>query len=515
MKALTAAEMREVDRRTIEMGIPGIVLMENAGHRVVEFLERTFAPLAAQRIAILCGKGNNGGDGLVIARQLYTRFPPAELHVVLLAAPEDLKGEAAENLRMLKACGCPLEREITEGARRATLVIDALLGTGISGPPAGRMLEGIRALATQFPLARLVAVDMPSGLDSDTGTSPGEHVRADYTVTFTAPKLGQVLPPNCDAVGKLIVGAIGSPPPLYEHVSTAVTQPCGFLRLLAPRQPGGHKGDYGHVLVIAGSRGKTGAAAMAGMAALRAGAGLVTVASAESAISAIASHAPEIMTAPLPETAEGGISQRAFDYGRLAGIVKGKDVIALGPGLGVEAETVDVARRAVREFEQPMVIDADALNALAGGIPDCGGRFRVLTPHPGEMARLTAKSAKEIQAGRLAAAREFAAQHGVCLLLKGQRTVIAFPGGGTWINPTGTPAMGTGGTGDILTGLIAGMLSQFPGDREAAILAAVYLHGLSGELAAAELGEKPVIATDLLGYLPGALEECARFPHRL
>jgi ADP-dependent NAD(P)H-hydrate dehydratase / NAD(P)H-hydrate epimerase len=509
MKVLTAAQMREVDRRTIEMGIPGVVLMENAGHRVVELLAEKFAPLAAQRIAILCGKGNNGGDGMVVARQLFTRFQARALHVVVLAAPEDLKGDAAQNYRMLQVCGCPVAREIPAEARLATIVVDALLGTGISGPAAGAMLDAIREINRGFPLAKVVAVDIPSGMPSDSGEPLGEHARADYTVTFTAPKPAHVLAPNCDAVGELRVAAIGSPPQLHhadddadDSIWLSLVQPAMFGHLLAPRPRAGHKGSFGHVLAIAGSHGKTGAAAMCGMAALRSGAGLVTVASEESAIPVIAGHAAELMTEPLSS-------------GRLAAIVENKDVIAIGPGLGTDPETVALVRRAFAEFAQPMVVDADALNALAGAKWSGAGKLRVLTPHPGEMARLCGKTTAEVSADRLAAARGLATERQVTVVLKGERTLIAFPDGRVWINPTGTPAMGTGGTGDILTGMIAGFLGQFPKDPGQAIAAAVYLHGLAGELGAAALTEKCLVATDLLRYLPAALEECARFPHRL
>ena len=493
MKVLTAAQMREVDRRTAEMGIPGIVLMENAGHRVVEFLAERFAPLSAQRIVVLCGKGNNGGDGLVVARQLHTRFHPQALDVVLLAAPEDLKGDAAANFRMLAACGCPVSRQIPADARNATLVVDALLGTGINGPAAGIMLEGIREINSGFPLAKVVAVDIPSGMPSDSGEPVGERARADYTVTFTTSKVGQVLPPNCDGAGELVVGPIGSPPELYEDVWLSLLEPEMFEELLAPRPKAGHKGTFGHVLVVAGSRGKSGAAAMTGLGALRAGAGLVTVASESSAIPVIASHAPELMTAPLDN----------LDH-----LIEGKTVIAMGPGLGRGPEIEAMVARTVAEFEHPMVLDADALGWQAtknDGLP----RVRILTPHPGEMARLTGKTTAEIQNDRVGAARAFATDRQVTLLLKGQRTVIAFPDGRVWINPTGTPAMGTGGSGDVLTGMIAGFLAQFPGQPDQAVAAAVYLHGLAGEIGARALGEKCLIATDILRYLPDAMEECA------
>ena len=244
MKILTAAEMREVDRRTVEAGIPGIVLMENAGHRVVEFLAERFAPLAEQRIVVLCGKGNNGGDGLVVARQLHTRFAPASLHVVLLADPGELKGDAAANYNMLLAAGGPVEREIPAEARTATLVVDALLGTGVSGAATGRMLEGIREINHGFPLAKVVAVDIPSGMPSDSGEPSGEFARADYTVTFTAPKVAHGLPPNCDRVGELIVGAIGSPPELYADARLALVEPAMFRAAAGASRP---RGSQGHL----------------------------------------------------------------------------------------------------------------------------------------------------------------------------------------------------------------------------------------------------------------------------
>ncbi len=357
MKVLTAAEMREVDRLTIEAGIPGIVLMENAGHRVMEFLGERFAPLSAQRIVVLCGKGNNGGDGLVIARQFHTRVCPAELHVVLLAAPEELQGDAAANYRMLTACGCPVHTEIPAEARCATLVIDALLGTGVVGAASGAMLEGIRAINRDFPLAQVLAVDIPSGMPSDGAAAGGETARADYTVTFTAPKVAQVMPPNCDAVGELVVRPIGSAASLYEKVWLSLLEPAMFRELLAPRAPSGHKGTYGHALIVAGSRGKSGAAAMSGLAALRAGAGLVTVASAASAIAEISMHAAELMTEPLRETESGVIALNAA----LASAAEGKTVIAVGPGLGRAPHIGALVHGLVESCAQPMVLDADAL----------------------------------------------------------------------------------------------------------------------------------------------------------
>ncbi|MDP8979814.1 MAG: NAD(P)H-hydrate dehydratase [Acidobacteriota bacterium] len=498
MKVLTAAQMREVDRRTIEAGIPAAILMENAGCRVVEFLEHTFAPLRNHRIAILCGKGNNGGDGLVIARQLFTRIRPRALHVVLA-------GDAPEHIGMLAAAGCEVLHEITPDARRATLVIDALLGTGLRGPAEGRAAEFIREINTGFPDATVIAVDVPSGVQSDAHTVTGDAVRARYTVTFTAPKPCLVLPPACDHAGHVEVAPIGTPPDLYEKdnsIFLALSGPRVFAELFSPRKSDSNKGNYGHVLTIAGARGKTGAAAMAGIAALRAGAGLSTVATAASALPSVAAYSPEIMTEPLAETDTGAISEHA----PLQHILEKKTVVTCGPGLGTHPETVAFVRKLANDLTIPVVIDADALNALDVAQFSPAGP-RVLTPHPGEMARLVGKTIPEVQADRVETARTFARAHTVYVVLKGSRTIIATPAGLAWINPTGSPALATGGTGDVLTGLIAGLIAQFEDRLEQAVLAAVWLHGRAGELAANALGEKSAIATDLFRFLPEAMRE--------
>ena len=513
MKILTAAEMREVDRRTIELGVPGLVLMENAGHRVVEFLARHYAPLEAQRIVVLCGKGNNGGDGMVVARQLHTCVRPKSLDVILAGDPGEMKGDAAANYRMLQAVGCPVLFQIKPAMETATLIVDALLGTGILGPATGRSLELIRTINEGFPLAEVVSVDIPSGLDSDSPNPPGEAVHASHTVTFTAPKRCQVLSPACELVGKLHVAQIGSPSELYEKdpaIFLALSEPALFAHLFRPRVRDSNKGLYGHVLVIAGGRGKTGAAAMSGMGALRAGAGLVTVASAGSAIAQIASHAPELMTEPLPETEDGSISMRMLDP--LSVLIDKKNVVAIGPGMGRNPETGQLIRRLVNELTRPMVVDADGLNALDAKTLRVPGP-RIFTPHPGEMARLTTSTVADVQADRIGCARAFAQERSVYLVLKGNRSVIASPKGNVWINPTGSPAMASGGTGDVLTGLIAGLVAQFPEQFEAALLAAVYLHGRAGELGAARLGEKALMATDLFEFLPEAMREVADLSH--
>jgi hydroxyethylthiazole kinase-like uncharacterized protein yjeF len=504
MKVLTAAQMREVDRRSSELGVPSLVLMENAGQRVVDVLAHKYAPLREQRIVVICGKGNNGGDGLVVARQLYTRFRPRTLDVVLAGDPAEMEGDAAANYQMLEAVGCPVTFEFTPQMETATLIVDAVLGTGIHGAARGRALELIRDINDRFPLADVVSVDLPSGLDSDSGVPAGETVHASHTVTFTAPKLCHVLSPACELCGELHVASIGSPPELFEQdagIYLSLSGPALFAHLFRPRVRDSNKGLYGHALVIGGSRGKSGAAAMAGIAVLRAGAGLVTVASTEGALGSIAAHAPEIMTEPL-----------GFDEAARARMLERKNVVAIGPGLGQDPGTVQFVRMMVEQTQLPMVVDADGLNALAGR-PTRYRWPRIFTPHPGEMSRLNGRSIAEIQADRIATARAFATDRDVYLVLKGNRSIIAAPDGRVWINPTGSPAMATGGTGDVLTGLIAGLIAQFPDQIDAALLAAVYLHGRCGELGAAKLGEKSLIATDLFEFLPEAMREVADHSH--
>ena len=523
VKVLTASQMREVDRITIEeLGVPGMVLMENAGSSVVRVLEEKFPPLAQERITILCGKGNNGGDGFVVARHL--KMKGHSPHVILFADPGILKGDARSNYDiLLKNRITPaMARNADEWARLraelsgATLLIDAILGTGLSGPVEGFLLEVINDINGSFPQIPLVAVDIPSGLGSDAGALLGESLRARCTVTFTAPKWSQVLAPSCERVGELHVMPIGTPPSIIAGI------PDAYLNLLSeddlepfvrPRDAESHKGDYGHVLVVGGSRGKSGAAALSALGALNAGAGLVTVATAFSILSIVAGFAPTIMTEPLPETDTGSISLAAFDYGRFAAVVAEKSVMAIGPGISTNPSTVEFVRRALKDFPKlPIVIDADGLNAFAGAAdlladPLKGtGRKLVLTPHPGEMARLSGISKQQVQANRVETARNFAMKHQVCLVLKGNRTLIAEPGGQVYVNPTGNPGMATAGTGDVLTGMIAGLLAQHPNAPvEKVVSAAVFWHGAAGDAAAEIRGELSLTATDLLQALPRAL----------
>lgn len=442
MKVLTAAQMREVDRLTIERGIPAEHLMERAGQRVFEVLESEFAPIEQQRAVVFCGQGNNGGDGQVLARLLRKRGVPVEV------VTADGTAQATDH--------------------SATIVVDALLGTGFRTPVEGRYLGLIRSINQDFPAAKVVAVDLPSAM----------MVRADITVTFTAPKVEHYLAPeSAQTVGRLIVAQIGSPAELVQS-DLEVSEAHDFAPLFRPRKKDANKGNFGHVLVIGGAHGKTGAAAMSGLAALRMGAGLVTVASSGG------TFVPELMTESLED----------FRLER-------KTVIAVGPGLGPNRDLVE---KLMKEAAVPMVIDADGLNSIAGTDFRGRGVQTILTPHPGEMTRLIGGKFTD----RLATAREFAQKRNLCVVLKGYHTLIAFPDGRVWINPAGTPALAKGGTGDILTGLVAGMLAQFPSDLETAVRAAVWLHGRAGEIGAEELTEPCLIATDLLRFLPRAIREC-------
>ncbi len=521
MKILTAAEMQRIDRLTTERyGVPTLTLMESAGRGVVEFLQERFSPLDQQRIVILCGKGNNGGDGMVVARLL--RDQGLRPRVLLFTAPTDFRGDAAASYAQLVPSGPPdivagpvSWQALASSLSRATLFIDALLGTGLSKPMEGFLLGVVRDINTNFPAAKVVAVDLPSGMSADSGELIGEHIRTDYSVTFTAPKVAHVFPPACEQVGEWVVKQIGTPPEVLEDdpaLNLNFPLRRDFAWVKKPRPAASNKGNFGHVLLLAGSVGKTGAAALAAHAALRAGAGLVTVATAKSAQPTIASLGMEFMTEGLAETEVGSISFRALDDQHLDKLVAGKTVLAVGPGIGSHPETAELVRAVVNQYPLPVVLDADGLNAIAGHMEFFRQDVRpagatVFTPHPGEMARLTGKTVGAIQSQRVAVAREFSHHFGVTLVLKGFRTLVATPDGKVEVNPTGNPGMATGGTGDVLTGLTAGLLAGFPSHPPGEVAAAaVYLHGLAGDLAAEELGQPSLLAGDLLEKIPRAYQ---------
>jgi NAD(P)H-hydrate epimerase len=511
MRILTCSEMREADRRAIQdVGIPARVLMENAGRAVVEAMRKRIDDLESLSTVIVCGKGGNGGDGLVVLRTLASLGYDAR--AVVLAPFEGLSAEALDNLQSALKLGLAVESAPTAdawadalaGVASADVIVDAIFGIGLAEAPRGiyeRVLEDLNALD-----AFGVAVDVPSGLSSDAGSIPGVAFEADLTVALGAPKVCHFLPPASEICGALEVVDIGIPPELLEGGEPRLETIDGeaLAELVPRRRPNSHKGTYGHLLIVAGSVGKTGAAVMAAEAALRTGVGLVTVASAKSAIPMMATRVPEAMWEPLPETESGALARSAKP--RLLELLHSRDALALGPGLGTEEETVALVHEIVAALETPAVVDADGLNALARR-PDAFSTVApsmALTPHPGEAGRLLASTAKEVTRDRLRAVRRLARDRGAHVLLKGHRSLVSDPNGNVRVNLTGNPGMATGGTGDVLTGVVGSLLAQGVEIGDALALAA-HVHGLAGDFAAAEVGKTSLVATDVIQKLPAAL----------
>jgi len=517
VKIVTAAEMREIDRVTSErFAVPSLTLMENAGSAVVRFILADYPQ--AKRVGVICGKGNNGGDGFVVARKLVEAG--RAVHVLLLCDPSELRGDAAAMFNIMSELlqstslaplivrdATQLESPGSVKVFAADVIVDAILGTGFH-PPVTSLYASVIATMNQAA-APIIAVDIPSGADADAKrpqTKDGDRSRANAVVTFTAPRPAHIFAALTN--GPIVIAPIGSPPEaLVSQLGLHLSTPIDFAPLLAPRKPDANKGSYGHVLVIGGSIGKAGAAAMAGFSALRAGAGLSTVATPKSVLATVASFHPELMTEPLAETERGTISLQAVGPGLDA--LLARKTIAIGPGLSLNAETAEFVRTVGTRGDKSLVIDADGLNAFAGSADKLNGRGRtlVITPHPGEMSRLTGLTIADVQSNRLEVSRNFAREHELIVVLKGHRTLIAAPDGAIWVNPTGNPGMATGGTGDILTGMIAGLLAQHPQQPLEATALAVYLHGLTGDLAREAVGEQSLVATDLVRFLPQAFSE--------
>jgi ADP-dependent NAD(P)H-hydrate dehydratase / NAD(P)H-hydrate epimerase len=505
MKIVSTQEMRAVDRVTSErFGVPSLTLMENAGAAVADYVLSHY--VAARRVVVFCGKGNNGGDGFVAARRLQESG--IKVQVILLADPADLHGDAAAMLGKLQSppiaarSSAELKSEQVRLAMQADLYLDAVLGTGFKPPVSGLYADAIALMnASQVPV---IALDIPSGADADAmGPQGGTIARADAIVTFTAPRPAHVF--SMLTAGTTVVADIGSPEEaIVSALQLNVITARDVAPFVAPRPAESNKGDYGHVLVVGGSLGKSGAAAMGGMAVLRAGAGLSTVATAKSVLGTLAGFHPELMTEPLPETDAGAISIRAQD--RIEVLSKGMTVLAIGPGISRDSETAELVRALAAKLQLPMVVDADGLNAFQGRTAKLNGKGRtlVITPHPGEMARLAGCTIAEVQKDRLGTARKFAREHELIVVLKGHRTLVVRPDGEAWVNTTGNAGMATGGTGDILTGMVAGMIAQHSKDAFAAVLAAVHLHGLAGDVMRERVGEHSLVATDLLQGLPEA-----------
>lgn len=522
MKALTAAEMREVDRLTAERcGISSLQLMENAGTRFLEFLRACYDDMAARRTAVLCGKGNNGGDGFVVARHLQEKgLKPS---VYLFAKQEAVRGDAAENLERLEKSGVTVQKitglaewdAVRPQVAKSYVIVDALLGTGLKGKAEGLLasvIEDVNRIsrnATSLRPEAIVAVDIPSGLPSDGEPSEGPVIRAHATATFTAPKMGQLISRDAACCGKLHVRDIGSPRELIEEIGKQKVrwiEPQEFLELPLVRRADAHKGKYGHVLVMAGSLGKSGAAILAGRGALRSGSGLVTVATPGAALPIVAAAQPELMTEPLASTKAGTIAAANANADRLRVLLEGKTLLAIGPGIGTHKETQKFVTSVVRQTGLPVILDADGLNAFAGHARDLAKRktpHLALTPHPGEMARLLGVSNPSVQADRLGIALEAAKAWKAHVILKGFHTILATPDGRAFVNTTGNPGMAKGGSGDVLTGILAGTVSQLGLEHwERALALGVYLHGRAGDQGARHHQETGLLAGEIADSLP-------------
>jgi NAD(P)H-hydrate epimerase len=507
---VTRDEMRRMDADAIARGTAGETLMERAGELAADVLRRRFRRELRRGVLVVAGKGNNGGDAFVIARHLLLRRVPVE--VILVARESEVAGDARANLLRWKRMRGPI-REIAQGglivlaerASRAGVIVDGLFGTGLRGTLDERSQAIVEAL--NAAPAPILAVDVPSGLDADRGLPLGAAVQATVTVTFAYPKVGLIVHPGAEFAGEVVVADIGIPPEALREVAPRqrVLTSARVGSALPRRSPDSHKGIYGHVLVLAGSLGKSGAALLCGRAALRAGSGLATIASPAPALGGHLAQTPELMTEPLPDH-EGGWRFANDDAPRLLRLFDGKDALVFGPGIGVTPATRALSEWLIASSPLPLVIDADGLNCLAGQIGWLK-RHRcpiVLTPHPGEMARLLACSTGDVQGDRVDAARRLAADYGVTVVLKGARTVIADPGGVVAINPTGNPGMASGGMGDALAGMIGSLLAQGLEATEAAEVG-VFWHGAAADRVASRLGEAGLLASDVIDELPPTL----------
>jgi NAD(P)H-hydrate epimerase len=513
MKVATAEQMQDLDRKAIgTFGIPGIVLMENAGRGAADILCSIFPDIHRKQIAIVAGKGNNGGDGFVMGRHLLNRG--LSVKVFLLSHPETLQGDGKTNFEIfsrmqgevLFSPGSDHFEKLKKDLENADILVDAIFGTGLNSEVKGFFRDVIEHLnKLQKPI---LAVDIPSGLNANTGKPLGTAIRAFLTVTFGLPKVGHLIAPGPDYTGALRIVDIGIPGNLVEgeKIQTHLLEEHDIRDWLSlARERNTHKGDYGHLLVLAGSVGKTGAAAMACEAALRMGAGLVTLGIPESLNPIMEVKLTEAMTEPLPETSHKTLSLRAFNS--IVRLCENKRAVIIGPGVGTVKETQSLIIKLIKTLDLPIILDADGLTALSahtGGFPSTK-RSLIMTPHPGEMARLTRSTVKDVQEDRIGVSRQFSQSRHAFLILKGYRTLIATPEGEIFINPTGNPGMASGGTGDVLTGMIGGLACQGM-DILRSLQAAVYLHGLTGDRVAEEKGEKSLLAMDMVRKIPDVLQ---------
>jgi ADP-dependent NAD(P)H-hydrate dehydratase / NAD(P)H-hydrate epimerase len=517
MQIVTASEMQQMDRETIDsFGLPGRLLMENAGRGVIDVMVKTFPGITSsdrdQRIGIIAGRGNNGGDGFVIAR--YLSGMGASVSVYLISDRAAVKGDAGANLKLLDALKVPVV-EITDTALLAQhhtdmshcrIWVDALLGTGLNADVKG-LFRAVIELVNSLNRP-VIAVDIPSGLNADTGMICGACIKAHTTVTFGFPKIGHILFPGAGVTGRLETIDIGIPPHIVRNIEPMhqILTPESIARAFPQRAQTSHKGTAGHVLVVGGSTGKAGAAVMCGLGALRSGAGLVTLAIPKCLNAIIQSQIPEIMTTPMDGRKEGIWDESLCEIIREQ--LQGKKCLAMGPGMGASPETQKLVLEILSDLSLPVVLDADGLNCICGHLDVLQGLKApaILTPHPGEMSRLTGESVSDIQTDRVGAARRFSQAHHVHLVLKGARTVIAHPDGTVYINLTANPGMATGGMGDVLTGVIAGLLAQGL-EPESASHAGVYLHGKAADALCESMGPFGFLASEVAGALPGVIRE--------
>ena len=522
MKILTAQQMNEVDRLTTEeFGLPSLVLMENAGLNLYWYLDECFEDLSSQNFAILCGIGNNGGDGFALARQLLQR--DIQPHVYLLSKIEKVSGDARLNLEAYRKSG-GIILEVSESSQWSQIgekftgydiIVDAILGTGISKPLSGLYLDVVSTVNTAD--AFVLSVDLPSGMFSDSLTGGVPTIQASATVSFTAPKIAHILNEDQEAIGDLKVVPIGSPIQLLarsEFDLNLLTHE-QVISWLPHRQISSHKGHLGHVLVAAGSLGKSGAAVLCGDAALRTGSGLVTVCTPDVVQPVVSSYQAELMTEGVHSTPQGTFALRSVDP--VLQLLEGKNAAALGPGLGQESETVDFVHQIVQKINVPLVLDADALNSFQNCIEKLTNNHKqplIVTPHPGEFSRLTGQPVEKILSHKVDLAREFARETGVWVVLKSFRTLVAEPNGPVFACPLGNPGMATAGMGDVLTGVITALLGMAaarkttsPTDISRAVLSGVYLHSLAGEIAAAEVGPEALKAGDVTASLGLAYQD--------
>lgn len=540
MKVVTAHEMQEIDRRTIrKYGIPGRVLMERAGVAVAAKVKELFG---RKKTIVLAGGGNNGGDGLVAARELFN--DEWNVKVLLLTKGDKLSPDCLSQFRIAKEIGVPIEfrTQITGADLHGAVVVDAILGTGLNKDIGGEMARVITFLNDSG--SPVLSVDIPSGISADSGQVMGVAVKADHTVTFGLPKRGHLLYPGADHAGRLFIEDIGFPEDLLtsDELEVEVMEKDALSHLVSERPKHSHKGDYGHVLVVAGARGKTGAAFLAAKTCLRAGAGLVTLGVPESLMDVFQGRVTEEMTLPLPDRGDGTLSSRAADT-ILRFLAEKADVLCIGPGIGISSETGKLMADVILSSRAPLVVDADGINSLS----EAGGKGKgameilkkvhspvILTPHPGEMARLLrgardkeqgARKSEaagfpprrvasgdslrdEIERDRINTAVNFAGEAGTYLILKGVPTIVAEPEGRAFINSTGNPGMATAGAGDVLTGMVCSFLAQGLDPLNASLLG-VFMHGLAGDLAAREKGMHSLIASDIIDALPAAFKVIA------